>query len=708
MLGGAPGALGACAASSDPVVSASPPGARWMHHARIVGLDLSGDDGNARRFDDAARAGASVIEGDSVLSDYLTTRRFEEEVRRIELFAKDCHARTLKLVWYYPSLEVVTPNAENPGVRSLYKDHPDWVQISLDRRPNVFYGSKEHWVEPSAESAWLCHNSGYREVFFERVRKLAESGIDGLWIDVPLFMDTVLRWTCLNPACNDKFRADTGLSAEALTEDWEDAAFRAWIVWRHEELARFCMETHAVARAVDPDIEVLFETVTMDTDIATVQALDASFRTFELSKPLPSAAALELAGRVDRVWELDSVSNDFGMRPAVHDDWVCKIRGAKFARGCDRERPSWVFSYGAEEPDAGLVMAILAATGCNPYETKTPNMTTTVGQEFRARMFRFLEAHSELLFEAEPVATVGLLHSSSSRDFLDRGPVDTSFFVSAVNLEENVDVRAADASFFWGASLRSTTYSADYGGAFQALSHLHAPFAIVPIQSLTEADEAYLASFRLLVAPSLECLSDVHARMLARFVESGGHLLLCGPSPGRADHLGAPKPEASRLDRLLGFEAAKGAAIRGPVTYAPERLGARYLGAADASALATFSRAVDAAGARRIAIDARAYPHVHVDLARRPGQVLLHLVSYDGAAPALRVRAGAGRGGYPFEHDYRIVPRTIPVEVTVPEPVRGVRWLSPDRGFVEADARWLGGGKLEVPVQQYTLAVLEV
>lgn len=684
-----------------------------MYHARIAGLDLSDPDVDpGPALDAAVRAGASVIEGDSVLSDYATDEAFDLEVRRIDEYARSCHARNLKLVWYYPSLEVISPDAEKPDVRSMYKDHPEWVQISIDRQPNVFYGKKEHWVDPLAESAWLCHNSGYRAYFFDRIRKLAATRLDGLWIDVPLFMDSVLRWTCLNVACRDKFRADTGLSVESLTEDWADPVFRTWIRWRHEDLARFCKEVRAVARSVNSTFEVLFETVTMDTDIATVQGLDGSFRALELSKPLPDAASLPLDERIDRVWELDSVSNTFGMRPALADDWLCKIRGAKFARGCDRPRPSWVFSYGAEEPDAGLVMSILCATGCNPYETKTPEMTTSVGAAFRTRMFQFIRSNAALLFDAEPMPTVGVLHSSSSRDYVDRGPVDTSFFVSAVNEVDNPEVSAADSSFFVGALLQNTTYCADYSGAVKALSHLHVPFAIVPLETITLADQAYLGGFQLLVAPSLQNISDLHAQMLARYVSAGGHLLLSGQAPGHGDPFGSPKPEAARLDRLLGFDAATGPAAVGNVTYRPELLGRAYLAGDDARSLAVFDGAVDAAGARRVSIERARFAHVHVELARLERRWLLHLVDYGGAPSALMVQPGLspGRAGevrYPFQHEYRILRRDLDVELLLPEPVKGVTFLSPDAQFAPGEARWLGAGKLQVPMYQYTLVVLE-
>src|SRR5699024_6946542 len=132
-VGRGAGAIGLSGCATE-IAKADPPDERWMFHARIAGLDLSDPDADhARMFDRAVREGASVIEGDSTLSDYLGDAAFDLEVRRIHEHAKSCHARNLKLVWYYPSLEVITPDGEKPGVRSLYKDHPDWVQLSVER-----------------------------------------------------------------------------------------------------------------------------------------------------------------------------------------------------------------------------------------------------------------------------------------------------------------------------------------------------------------------------------------------------------------------------------------------------------------------------------------------------------------------------------------------------------------------------------------------
>ncbi len=79
----------------------------------------------------------TVIEADSDLSNYLTDAQFEQELTLMRNFSDEAHKRGLRVVWYYPSLEVVTVNGKNID-QTMAKEHLDWVQIGLDGTPKVF------------------------------------------------------------------------------------------------------------------------------------------------------------------------------------------------------------------------------------------------------------------------------------------------------------------------------------------------------------------------------------------------------------------------------------------------------------------------------------------------------------------------------------------------------------------------------------------
>jgi hypothetical protein len=718
-------ALGACNPSEDEVpVRAAPPGARWLAQARIAGLDFSSGDPSEfdRALDMAAASGASVIEADAALSDFMTDAAWEEQMSLLDDVAARSHARNLKIVWYYPTLEVVTPEGERPEVPSIYKQHPEWMQTGVGGDVNVFYGQKEHWVPPGAESAWLCHNSGYREYFFARMRRLAATGIDGAWLDVPLYMTTAAQWVCVNPACRDKFERDTGLSAATLhNEDWTTPEWRTWIVWQHEEILRFCQDTVAVAQSVRPDFECIFEFVTMDGDFAGISAQDGSFRELRLSKPRPDAPpAPQGPARVLHVWEVDSISNDFGMRPATFEDWACKLRMFKWAKAADRGGPSWAFSYGSGEDDAAVVMAMCVAAGCSPYETKTPEMVTTVSWDFRTRMFRWIADRSELLLDADRIDEVGLLQSSPSRDWLEEIDED-SLFVHATGL--SAELGEVDPSFVVGKSILETAYMAEYLGMSHLLSTKHVPFSIVPMMGLLAEDEAYLRSFKVLFGPMLRSVTDRQLEMLVAFVRGGGTLILTGDDKvGWLDDLGATRAPAARLDRRLGFDSAKVETLvlpvgSGVVYFSRSAVGAPYMKRDERPAVADVVQRATSTLTRRLRTDDAAFRHVHLELTRSGSRYLLQAVNYSGAVDRLILPDGSvakakapAPDGYPFADAFSVAPLDFWVEVTLPG-VRAVRASSPDAAFDPTrltSAPTADGVRLDFRLGSYVLVELDV
>ena len=357
--------------------------------------------------DKAIAQGATVIEADSNLSEYLTDAQFAQELALITQFTGRAHAKGVKVVWYMPSLEVNTTNGANLA-STMYKDHPGWAQVGLDGIPNVFYGGSGQvfWVEKDMESVWLSPSSGYRDYFIARVEQLVATGLDGLWADVPIYADFgPTQWVDLNPAAVARFLADTGMAAPT-TVNWNDPVWRRWISWRHEELARFLTDVAAAAQAINPQFPIIAETLPTDYNGATIYGLDAGYL-----KDVPGVA---------HVFEVDAMSNASGFRKAQEDDWISLISAMKYTKAASGDKPSWVFTYGKQVDDAEAVMAEAVAAGNNPYELKVPEMTSTVGAAMRTRLYTWIQDNAAYLFERDSAARVAVLHSSSSRDFVDK------------------------------------------------------------------------------------------------------------------------------------------------------------------------------------------------------------------------------------------------------------------------------------------------
>jgi hypothetical protein len=530
----------------------------WLRGARIAGLAAYAEATPCDFRADLARMAeehVSVVEVDSELSSYLDEAAFVEQLRVVDLVARECHALGMRCVAYYPVLESLTADADTTP-RTMAKEHPDWLQMGIDGKPNVFVGGggRVFWVAPGEESAWLCPTSGYVDYFNARVARLAQTAVDGLWGDVPLLSDIVGVWPCTNRSCNARFKQDTGLDAP-IAADWNDPRFARWVAWRHRliwDLEQRIVDSAKRARA---DFEIIIETVTMDYSGATVQGLDGAHAD---------------DGRIHRVWEIDAVSDATAMRGASDNDWFSMAMMMKHARGASSPRPAWVFCYGLDEDDAEHTMGLAIATGCSPYETKIPEINTSVGSAYRKRMFGWLARHPELLL-SRSASTTALVYSSVSRDVVDRAR-GVSLYTST---------NAADP-LWWTTededSALESDYVADYRGFGKMLFQRHVPFEVLTMPHLTPDS---LAACDVVVAPSLAALGQPALDALRSWVEARGTLVLTGGEAGSRDDDAAPRG-GPRLLEALGVAGTAGAWVdkkvgAGRVLYSPERVGRSFL-----------------------------------------------------------------------------------------------------------------------------------
>jgi hypothetical protein len=634
---GTPDGCDLCAAADDRIdtdgdgkpdpCDLDPSAPDWMYTATVGGLSLwheATDEEIGAALDQLAGQGVTVVEADSNLSAYLGDEEFAAEMAMIGRAAAAAHARGLRLVWYYPTLESVTAGGRISD-SSMYKDHPDWMQHSIDGTPNVFYGDKAFWVEPDDESAWLDPLSGYRDYFLARVEKLAATGVDGIWFDVPLYNDIVGRWTSHSAASQARFLADTGHPLPAVA-DADDPVWWQWIQWRHGIIAEFLDDIYFTARAVAPDIQVIVENVTMDYNAALIEGLDGAYS--------PHRPGFSF------VWEIDVTSESDSMIFASTDDWVSLIAMLKFGRGVDRRAPSWTFVYGNQIDDAEMVMAEAIATQNNPYELKAPEMTSTVDPAYRQRIFSWITEHRDLLYRSGSAARLAVLHSSASRDLVDGSCIIARSCGMGMYADAERPAGLRDEATWWAGSLadslHATSYLADYKGLVKALVHLHQPFDIVTARRSTLAE---LARYRAVLVPDLQAVSAAEVEVLTAYASQGGRLLFTGPAPGSRNELGAVRDQ-SALAGLLDLSAPAGAcrdrAIgAGQVRYCNQRLGKEYFDDASAAARSAIQQFV--AGAGTPAVETDAPDNIHFELYRKDDRLILHAVNFTGVDGAVHV-----------------------------------------------------------------------
>jgi hypothetical protein len=547
-----------------------PRGEDWVTGARVAGISTAGDatvcDVQAA-LDAFAADHVSVVEIDPDLSLYLSDADFATNVQTVDMIARECHARGMRAVAYFPVLEVLSPNADQ-GAPTMSVDHPDWVQRFTNGQPNTFLGTGTglvFWVDPGEESAWMCPTSGYVDYFLGRIGALvAGSAIDGLWCDVPLLADisTQGNWPCTNATCRAQFAKDNPGWAlpDPVPTAWptfEDATFRRWVIWRHKVIHDLEQQILARAQSVRPDVRVIVETVTMDYNGGTLQGLDG--------------AAFD-DGSVGRVWEVDAVSDGTGMRSAAATDWLSMAVMMKHARGAARPQPTWAICYGLDEDDAEYVMALAIATGCAPYESKIPALDASVGDAFRARMFGWLEQHPEVL--GSPAAhEVAVLYSSTSRDALaPYSNIGSALYVTTLLPP------GEDPNNWWSTdetdAAGAAPYVAEVRGMGGVLIGARSPFDYLTVPQVSSAA---LAPYRLVVAPSPVSLSSSVVSALVEYVQGGGTLVVTGSDAGIYDELGNAQSGPALLAALGVAPAPAGWSSLtvggGRVLYTPLRVG---------------------------------------------------------------------------------------------------------------------------------------
>jgi hypothetical protein len=238
------------------------------------------------------------------------------------------------------------------------------------------------------------------------------------------------------------------------------------------------------------------------------------------------------------------------MQWATSEDFDGKIAMFKWARAADRENPSWVFSYGNEPLDAGLVIAAAVAEQTCPFESKTPEMTESVGSDFRASWFSFIHAHADALLRTPRRAQVGVWYSAPSRDFHDYA-VGGSYGMYVTTKPPTQDPD------WWADNQDDSALPKPHLGGWRAAAHALIQLGI-PFKAILDPGEpaAELSGLPLVWLPSVVAISDASIAVLEEYVRGGGILFATGAVPAQLDELGNARAQ-NGLAALFGDPAPK-------------------------------------------------------------------------------------------------------------------------------------------------------
>src|SRR5437667_6390135 len=203
----------------------------WTNYVRIGAYGLKGGDA-LQIVRNAQDSGVFGIEVDNdIPGRYESFLHPEEKLKAIRQVTDEAHRVGNSTFVYIAGTECITAHADQTP-HTLAKDHPEWLQRKLTGEPAIFGGGMAFWIKKGDEDVWVSpYAAESRKTFMERVRQIAGTGIDGIYVDIPYWMTHFEGWEKSWASFDDytvaAFKKKTGLDARSDIKlgDYNDPGF---------------------------------------------------------------------------------------------------------------------------------------------------------------------------------------------------------------------------------------------------------------------------------------------------------------------------------------------------------------------------------------------------------------------------------------------------------------------------------------------------
>ena len=462
----------------------------WTNYVRIGAYSLTSDNA-AQIVEDATRSYVAGIEVDNdIPGRYESFLDPTEKLQAIRAVSEKAHAAGNHAFVYIAGTECITANAANTP-HTLAMDHPDWLQRKITGEPAIFSAEAAFWIAKGDEDVWVSpYAPGWRVTYMERVKQIAGTGIDGIYVDIPYWMTHFTgwedSWASFDQYTVAEFKKRTGLDAKKDVKlgDFSDPNFQQWVDFRIQTFTDFMDEIGRTAKAVNPKIKVIpeiypgieQEAVRVGADVYSLYAVvDAIAHEYEF-------------GEGDHMASSRSQLDWFNYQVGMHS-----FRA--FAEG----KPTWILNYswdGDKGVDPREAMKNLAMSqvmaGANFWDAPGHSMAGSNDLAIRAEIFKWIAAHEKTFYAPRlPLHPIGVYFSPSTRN---RFPEQ---FVRA------------------------------YRGMLILLMQKHLPFQVVTPRTL--------ATFkgRTLLLPDVRVLPPSESALMEKYAAGGGKLIVTGGVPER-------------------------------------------------------------------------------------------------------------------------------------------------------------------------------
>jgi len=342
--------------------------------------------------------------------------------------------------------------------------HPDWIAVDANGNPRRHWSSPEMWV--------TCAYGPYNFEFMTAVHQeiMSRYHADGIFLN---------RWDgsgeCYCRHCSENFKAATGFDLPRTT-DPQDAARRAYLVWRQERLISLLDVWNTTVRRINPEASMIPNNGS--GALIGLNALDTSRR-----------APLLVADRQARhglaaPWLVGKTAKEY--RATMGDKPVIGLFGIGL-----EEKYRWKDSV-TSNAEIRIWVLDAIANGMRPWCSK---FSATLHDERWLKgvedIYLWTDKNERYLTRRNSLARVGLVYSQQ-----------TAWYYGGAH----ADAKVEDYALGW----------------YQALVESRIQFEMVHDQLL---EPAHLAHYRTLILPNIAALSDAQCAELREFVKSGGNLI---------------------------------------------------------------------------------------------------------------------------------------------------------------------------------------
>jgi hypothetical protein len=438
-----------------------------------------------------------------------------EKLLAIKAMADSAHAINNYAFVYIAGLEIITSNSDTAR-HTFFKDHPDWVQRNIKGEPAIFGGGEAFWISKGDEDAWITpYALEWRKIYMERIRQIAATGIDGIYIDIPYWMGHFKGWTN-SWASFDKytvaaFKKKTGINAlkQVKIGDWNDPNFVSWVNFRKNGILEFVSEVKENMKSVNPACKLILE-IYPGLSEAIARIGTDNYELYKAADVIAHEYSPRDIDYVDGGGGNSSRSNPLG--------WMRYMIAMYTFRAMAEEKPTWMLSYswnGEERINPSDAIKNLfvsqVMSGTNPWDAARYVMSGSNDYDTRKQVYQWIKENEQVIYNArKPMSPVGVYFSPNTRDYF------------------------------------SDSWQRSYFGTMELLMQKGVEFEIVTPRTLDKFKSD------LLIFPDVRSLGEKELRQIETILKGGKkHLVFTGQT-GKYDSV-RKEAEKDRIESLVQF-----------------------------------------------------------------------------------------------------------------------------------------------------------